>query len=77
MYAYPAHIFKQRQVGSREEVKIKLFNQNGDPIDLCEITGSENSENPTNLTEHVNSETPHLVYDDGPSLILLYANAKV
>ncbi len=29
------------------------------------------------LAEHVNSETPHPVYDDGPSLSLLYANAKV
>lgn len=29
------------------------------------------------LTDHVNSQTPHPVYDDGPSLILLYENAKV
>jgi hypothetical protein len=29
------------------------------------------------LSEHVNSETPHPVYDDGPSLFLLYENAKV
>ena len=29
------------------------------------------------LTNHVNSETPHPVYDDGPSLLLLYQNAKV
>jgi hypothetical protein len=29
------------------------------------------------LSEHVNSETPHPVYDDGPSLALLYENAKV
>lgn len=27
--------------------------------------------------EHINSETPHPVYDDGPSLLLLYQNAKV
>jgi len=26
---------------------------------------------------HINSELPHPVYDDGPSLILLYENAKV
>jgi hypothetical protein len=31
----------------------------------------------TALTDHINSETPHPVYDDGPSLILLYENAKV
>jgi hypothetical protein len=32
---------------------------------------------PANLLEHVESETPHPVYDDGPSLLLLYQNAKV
>jgi hypothetical protein len=29
------------------------------------------------LTAHINSATPHPVYDDGPSLALLYENAKV
>ena len=29
------------------------------------------------LTDHVNSTAPHPVYDDGPSLTLLYENAKV
>lgn len=29
------------------------------------------------LTNHVDSPTPHPVYDDGPSLTLLYENAKV
>lgn len=29
------------------------------------------------LSEHVDSQTPHPVYDDGPSLALLYENAKV
>jgi hypothetical protein len=29
------------------------------------------------LPEHINSPTPHPVYDDGPSLELLYQNAKV
>lgn len=29
------------------------------------------------LEEHINSATPHPVYDDGPSLSLLYENAKV
>lgn len=29
------------------------------------------------LTGHINSETPHPVYDDGISLVLLYQNAKV
>lgn len=29
------------------------------------------------LLAHVNSDLPHPVYDDGPSLDLLYQNAKV
>lgn len=29
------------------------------------------------LTAHINSLTPHPVYDDGPSLALLYENGKV
>ncbi len=29
------------------------------------------------LDEHINSELPHPVYDDGPSFELLYQNAKV
>jgi hypothetical protein len=31
----------------------------------------------TDITAHIDSETPHPVYDDGPSLALLYQNAKV
>lgn len=29
------------------------------------------------LLTHVNDPLPHTAYDDGPSLLLLYANAKV
>jgi len=29
------------------------------------------------LDEHINSETPHPVYDEGVSLLLIYQNAKV
>lgn len=29
------------------------------------------------LPDHVNSPLPHPIYDDGPSLELLYQNAKV
>lgn len=29
------------------------------------------------LDTHVNSEAPHPIYDEGPSLFLLYENAKV
>lgn len=29
------------------------------------------------LTDHVNDEEPHPIYDSGPSLTLMYQNAKV
>lgn len=29
------------------------------------------------VLDHVNAEAPHPVYDDGPSLALIYQNAKV
>lgn len=29
------------------------------------------------LVAHINSLTPHPIYDDGPSFLLLYQNAKV
>lgn len=38
-----------------------------DPTDISNAT----------LPEHVNSPLPHPIYDDGPSLNLLYQNAKV
>lgn len=31
----------------------------------------------SSLAEHINSDHPHPVYDDGPSFELLYQNAKV
>lgn len=32
---------------------------------------------PVDLAAHVNDPTPHPAYDNGPSLAILYANAKV
>lgn len=29
------------------------------------------------FSDHINSDSPHPVYDDGPSLVLLYENVKV
>lgn len=31
----------------------------------------------TQINIHANAQAPHPVYDDGPSLLLLYLNAKV
>lgn len=46
--------------------------------DLDYFTGTT-TEGPISgeLAAHIDSETPHPVYDDGPSLLLLYENAKV
>lgn len=74
---YRAHIFKVRQLGQREEVKLKLFDMDDNPIDVCNDAEPGEPMDPGDLSAHVNSETPHPVYDDGPSLALLYANAKV
>lgn len=41
MSTYKAHIFKQRNVGEREEVKIKLFNSDGTPLLLGGGGGSD------------------------------------
>ncbi len=41
------------------------------------VPGIGSGGNPETLSEHVYSETPHPVYDNGPSLFLLYENAKV
>lgn len=43
MSTYRAHIFKQRQVGEREEVKIKFFDADGSPLDLGGGAPSESS----------------------------------
>lgn len=52
--------------------RIKLVEVvNGVPQNLPETPFEEA------LLDHVNDETPHPVYDDGPSLFLLYENAKV
>lgn len=39
--------------------------------------GGDGSGSGVALMAHVNSLTPHPVYDDGPSLLLFYQNAKV
>jgi hypothetical protein len=38
---FKAHIFKQRTVGEREEVKLKIFGPDGQPFDLTNLGGGE------------------------------------
>lgn len=37
----------------------------------------DNEPSPGDLQDHIDSDLPHPIYDDGPSLALLYENAKV
>lgn len=39
--------------------------------------GSSDETTPANLLDHINDQSPHPVYDEGPSFLLLYKNAKV
>jgi hypothetical protein len=40
-------------------------------------TPPSEGETPVDLADHISDPTPHPVYDDGPSLALLYQNKKV
>lgn len=64
----------------RDTGKIKI----GDGVtawnSLAYLAGDSDSDGGTSdvdLNNHINSSTPHPIYDDGPSLVLLYENAKV
>lgn len=45
------------------------------PAGPAGLSGDQEADNL--VTEHVLDETPHPAYDDGPSFLLLYQNAKV
>jgi hypothetical protein len=55
--------------------KVKIGNGADRWNDLPYLAGEGSGE--MELEAHVESVTPHPVYDDGPSLTLLYENAKV
>lgn len=52
--------------------KMKIGNGSSPWRDLEYVEGEA-----PELTDHINAAEPHPVYDDGPSLTLLYENAKV
>lgn len=45
--------------------------------DLDYVASGSDGSSDVSLNDHIQSETPHPAYDDGPSLVLLYENAKV
>lgn len=45
--------------------------------EIGSLAGSISGVTQEELLDHELSEAPHPVYDDGPSLVLLYENAKV
>lgn len=61
------------ELEERPEVVIALVSNMGPPGPK----GETGDEGPDLLPEHIASELPHPVYDEGPSLTLLYENAKV
>lgn len=46
-------------------------------LDYLAIDAPADGSSDAAVLAHINSATPHPVYDDGPSLELLYENAKV
>lgn len=71
-------ILRQDEPGrERDTGKIKF----GDGItrwnDLPYFADGSGGISDEELLNHINSLTPHPVYDDGPSFTLLYENAKV
>lgn len=64
----------------RDTGKLKIGNGTTPWISLPYFTprsGEIDPNLPAALIEHIQSTEPHPVYDDGPSLLLLYQNAKV
>ena len=57
--------------------RIKVGNGSTRWSQLEYLGSDEAAVSQADLDAHVQSETPHPVYDDGPSLLLLYQNAKV
>lgn len=45
--------------------------------EVAALAGTVSGVTQQDLTNHIGSAAPHPVYDDGPSLMLLYENAKV
>lgn len=57
--------------------KFKIGDGDARWLDLEYFKPSNISLLPQDLQDHINAATPHPAYDDGPSLLLLYQNAKV
>lgn len=61
----------------RDTNKLKFGDGNTRWNDLPYFGSGSGGPSDEELLAHINSLTPHPVYDDGPSLTLLYENAKV
>lgn len=61
----------------RETGRLKMGDGETAWRDLPYFVPAGSSDTPANLEEHILDTTPHPVYDDGPSLQILYENAKV
>lgn len=61
----------------RDTRKLKIGDGRTPWRELPYSSGLIPSDSESDLSAHINDSTPHPVYDDGPSLDLLYQNAKV
>jgi hypothetical protein len=52
-------------------------NQDEVAVMISELVNTAGSVTMAEFLAHIDSAAPHPVYDDGPSLVLLYENAKV
>lgn len=66
------------EIGVAEDLgRFKLGNGVTAWNDLKYFTPEDSDSAMSALNDHINSDTPHSVYDNGPSLLLLYENKKV
>lgn len=57
--------------------RFKIGNGRTHWTELTYVAPGDQEDALTALVDHENSLTPHPVYDDGPTLTILYENAKV
>jgi hypothetical protein len=63
--------------GHRRWLELEYYLPQSDVQSLIDNATFSGGSGASILTDHIDSPNPHPVYDDGPSLFLLYENAKV
>lgn len=73
------HVLRDGEPGYEEDTKRWKVGDGVTPWNELDYVGSDPNAAVTlqDLEDHINSLEPHPAYDDGPSLELIYENAKV